>query len=61
MEISTHLYYKDRIPFLDRTLECKKAVETSPNFIPIIIEKNENSTLPSLRKNKLSIKKRKKY
>lgn len=53
MEInSENLYYKDRISFFERKQECEKTLDSSPNFVPIILEKNSNSTLPILNKNK---------
>lgn len=52
---SENLYYKDRVSFFERRQEFEKTLYSSPNFVPIIIEKNSNSTLPILDKNKYKI------
>lgn len=43
-------YFKNKFSFEERKFEAETTLKSSPNFIPIIIEKSNKSNLPNLEK-----------
>lgn len=47
-----YISFKQKIPFEERKKESEAKKNSSPTFIPIILEKHKKSTLPALPKHK---------
>lgn len=47
-----YIRFKQKVSFEERKKESEAKRTSSPNFIPIILEKHKKSTLPNLPKHK---------